>query len=263
MDTSTAALSAPHTLMQLETAVAAWLRQPTDKRTPSTTWLRCCEDDGRTVVYHVPSRRLECLVHKVPAGFLGRPSAVQLNEARGALAAMVATLFAAQDRQIVEAPPAKLFAEFKETSVLTTTELELSLRTYSRRPCIKCNTTGSYQGGRCYPCRGVGHEEQHGKVRDDAGDKVKVHVRAGTRAVAVRPAECLARTPRWQTPPALTRENSRVLCRLESGQFVCIPLVALRLDRAPRPATELVKETVEVAAQVMLDDERWLVPFDV
>lgn len=264
MDASTAATLSPlSTLQQLETDVAAWLRRPSSQRAPSTAWLRCSEDDGRLVVYHVPSQRLVCRVHRVPAGFLGTPSGAQLNEARGALAVMVAKLFAEQDKARVEAPLPHLFTSFEDTPVITTIALELSLRTYSARPCLKCGASGSYNGGRCYPCRGVGHEEQHGKVRNEAGDKVRVRVPAGARAVAVRPAECGARVPRWHPAPTLTRDNTRVLCRLESGEFVCIPLLALRLDRDPLSLEELVKEAVEIAATVGLDDARWLAPFPV
>ena len=251
--------------LQLDTYAAAWQSKPSHQRLPSTVWLCCYSSSrtGHTVLYHLPSRRLVCWQLRLSLEMFGRPSAAQLVEVQCALAVLVAKRFAEVERTTCLTPSPAVFDKFKDTSVITTMPLELSHRTYEFRLCLKCNATGSFRGGRCYPCRGLGREEQHGKLRSESGAAIKLLVPQGTRAVAVRPAEYVTKLPRWVTPPPMTRDNTRVLCRLATGQFVALPLDALRLDREPSTPAELVKDAAEIAATVELGDERWLTHFGV
>ena len=59
------------------------------------------------------------------------------------------------------------------------------------------------------------------------------------------------------------RDNSRALCKLESGEVVFLSLDALRLTREPITFESKLEDTTRWAANLSQRDERWAAPFGV
>lgn len=253
---------------QFNAEFKAW--EDAETPTPSSNWFRMYEwerngawdSDWYSVIFHKPTGKLVCYQlgttrfadHPLRyCGFFGVHTPEVLELAQRELARMAGVAFAAEDQRRVEEPGPAEFKTYNEVPVVVTRVCKVSEKPYTIEPCTKCSGTGRYsRGGDCFSCDGKGRRERFGK----AETKTRRCIEEGTKAVAVRPAEFWGqRYAGGYNQPS--RDNTRVLVRLEDGKHVTLSLNALRLDREPATFEAKHAEHLPRCLSTVAGDDRW------
>ena len=264
---------------QLHTELMAW--RVAGEQAPSTNWVRLLEwerngpndSDWYSVVMHRPSghmftvesgtTRFANALH-VFTGFFAPLTDADLVAARKTWAEMSARYLCAVDKRECEEPQPHVF---KQVGVEVTLLRKANVEVRATEPCRKCNGSGRYTGrreGACFACDGLGFKlaKKPSKGSDTPAKPAKIKIEAGARATTLAPSEAWGTFYKggYNRPD---RNNSRALCKLESGEVVFLSLDALRLTREPITFESKLEDTTRWAANLSQRDERWAAPFGV